>query len=174
MTSRSRSASLTVLMIALLLPGYVLAKSDKHFSNRSLDGGYAGSANGTEWLQPANLSDPPGKVDVATATLFNFDGAGNLSGSITVVSQGTISPSPPGVCVYSSLGTYTVNPDGTGTATFSNTKVSGTCPDSTAAASFVLSGQGTIVNLVFTSASITPSGQGSIVSLILATTLTKQ
>jgi hypothetical protein len=73
--------------------------------------GFAGDGFSTSGPVPANIS---AFTPVATIGVDTFDGAGHLSGSITVSFGGLIVSSP-------LSGTYTVNADCTGSATVTET-----------------------------------------------------
>jgi hypothetical protein len=80
------------------------------YSNKSLKGWYA--VLGNKWL--SNQDDNPN----ASLSIVDFDGAGNLSGSMSVNTAGTVS-------AYTVSGTYSVSKTGTGTMNMTLSGVSG-------------------------------------------------
>ena len=96
-------------------PGGIFPKVDapEGCSVATLNGssGFAGDGFSTRGPVPANIS---AFTPIAAIGVDTFDGAGHLSGSITVSSGGFIFSSP-------LSGTYTVNSDCTGSATVTET-----------------------------------------------------
>lgn len=106
MKNRSRVIIMTAVLligIALWLPG--LRSRRVAAQSAGLTGSYG--------FTQTDLSNPSATVGVIT-----FDGAGNVTGSVTSV-QPDPSPNATAVVVQAGqfTGTYTVNPDGTGTLT---------------------------------------------------------
>ncbi len=96
-----------------IVPKVYAAEEEKGCSLATLNGSYGFAGDGfiTSGPVPASIS---AFTPVATVGVDTFDGAGHLSGSITVSFGGAIFSSP-------LSGTYTVNPDCTGSATVTET-----------------------------------------------------
>lgn len=86
------------------------AAAEAKCSNATLSGTYTFASDG--WTVSGG-----GAVPFALAGVETYDGAGNVSGVVTVSLNGVILPATP------NTGTYHVNPDCTGTAAYTNSGV---------------------------------------------------
>jgi hypothetical protein len=100
--------------VVLVLGARVMAQSatrnnsGRPCSNQSLSGSYGAQIQGTLYIP--NDPNPPIKVDLRTASMGHYDGAGNVTFSDHVVVNGN----PPPEDWREASGTYFVNPDCTG------------------------------------------------------------
>lgn len=118
--------------VVLIFRGGFSVHAQANFTNASVEGYYAGYANGS-------VVTPQGFVPFVSVVNTIFDGKGNLSGTQTLNLGGQ-------VIRRTASGTYKVNPDGTGSATIAVSFP----PNTVAPVDLVLSDNGRQMTLVQT------------------------
>jgi hypothetical protein len=84
----------------------------RHDLRRRLSGRYIGSGTALEWYTPQSSAV---LLNISNVFVFNYDGTGEVTGSITDVIADANGAFPNSVCLYDVAGTYDLDADGTGT-----------------------------------------------------------
>jgi hypothetical protein len=146
---------LFVLLAGVAAFGILGAGQSFAFSSSDLNGSYSVKAAGVKtWIESGGS---PLKLDVSWVGVANYDGNGNVAGSIVETIGGASESFPQVNCIGTTSGTYSVNPDGTGTEVVNLTITSGaaTCTGGSFTQQIVISKGGKTIDKVTTASSAT-------------------